>query len=169
MIKKTTADKITAGITDEELFVYAVFSNNGFDVEDEYNKLLDTLFLENPENEDYLELETFSGNMRKSVPYIFTHSDTKSFDIEKFGKVFVDLFHRYYESVINEFCNCRNKSEQFALEEFAELSYDIWNFLPEHIQMKEPFDILLYADEPLSYGNIEQSKELYQRIFDYYK
>lgn len=36
MIQKTTADKITVGIIDEELFAYAIFINNGFDVEDEY-------------------------------------------------------------------------------------------------------------------------------------
>ena len=142
----------------EELFVYAVFLINGFDVEDEYNVLLDKLFMNDPENKDYLELEMFGGNISESIVYIFTHSDTESFDIENFGKLFVDLLRRFYKSTINEYCNCRNKSEQFALEEFARRSNDISKTLPQHFQQKDPFYIMLYADEPLSWGILSSPK-----------
>ena len=151
----------------EELFVYALFMRIGFDVENEYDELLDKLFMNDPENSDYLELEILNGNISESIVYIFTHSDTESFDTEKFGKFFVDLLRRFYESTISEFCG---KSEKFVLEEFEEKSYDdIWQFLPVHLQMKDPFYMLLYAGEPLSWGDVEHSKELYQKIFDYYK
>lgn len=33
----------------------------------------------------------------------------------------------------------------------------------------EPFVMLPYADEPLSWGDEKQSRELFQSMFDYYK
>ncbi|MDP4144065.1 MAG: hypothetical protein Q8936_06205 [Bacillota bacterium] len=52
---------------------------------------------------------------------------------------------------------------------FGSKMYPIWMMLPHGIQNKEPFWTLCYADDPLSLEDERQTRELYQRMFQYYK
>ncbi|NFS12535.1 hypothetical protein FDE77_15025 [Clostridium botulinum] len=45
----------------------------------------------------------------------------------------------------------------------------IWRVLPSEIEDKEPFFTLCYADDPLSWGDEDQTREIYQKMFQYYK
>lgn len=140
----------------EELFAYAVLMCCGFDLEEEYGSTLDELFLNDPTNSDYLELEILSSNEKESLIYIFSHTDSKLFDREKFGKSFIELLRKYYDSIDD-------------LEKFDRRCRDLWNYLPYELRMEEPFFMLNYAGEPLSWGDFEQAKKLYEIVFNYYR
>lgn len=139
----------------EELLVYAILLNEELTTENEYNKRLDELFLENPENDDllYLELET---DIKKAVIYIRTHIDYKSLDYEQFGRILMDKLKSVYE----------NYSD---IKFFAIRMFDLWESLPGNIQDIEPFLTLSYADDPLSWGDEEQTRNIYEHMLDYYK
>ncbi len=55
------------------------------------------------------------------------------------------------------------------IKDFSELSYKIWNVLPEYISRKDPFIILCYAGDSLSWGDELSAKENFERIFSYYE
>lgn len=46
--------------------------------------------------------------------------------------------------------------------------YSLWQNLPEQISYVEPFYILSYADDPLSWGDEKQARELYENAIGYY-
>lgn len=68
----------------EELLVYAILLYEGLVTENEYNKRLDELFLNNPENDDLLYLE-WETDIKKAIIYVRTHIDYKNLDLERFG------------------------------------------------------------------------------------
>lgn len=84
----------------EELLVYAIMLSEELISENEYNKRLDELFLNDPENDDLLYLE--------------------------------------------------------------------WESLPGSIQNIEPFWALSYADDPLSWGDEEQTRKIYEHMLNNY-
>ncbi|MCI8403228.1 MAG: hypothetical protein HFI38_14250 [Lachnospiraceae bacterium] len=44
-----------------------------------------------------------------------------------------------------------------------------WESLPGNIQNIEPFWILSYADDPLSWGDEEQTRNIYKQMLHYYE
>ncbi len=139
----------------EELLVYAILLYEKLVTENEYNKRLDELFLDNPENDDllYLECET---DIKKAVIYIRTHIDYKSLDYEQFGRILMGKLRAVYEG-------CSD------IKYFASRMYGLWESLPGNIQDIEPFWTLCYADDPLSWGDEEQTRNIYEYMLDYYK
>lgn len=130
----------------------------GLGTREDYYAELDRLFLENPEDDLLLELEELGGDRAAALARIGWLADRLNIDL--FGK---ELFAAL-EKVYNE--------NKFPLAQFGRRCYKMWCALPyrpyqyEHI---EPFSTLIYADDPLSYGDEKQSRELYQWAFDYYK
>ncbi len=118
----------------EELLVYAILLYEKLTTEDEYNKRLDELFLDNPENDDLLSLE-WETDIANAVIYIRTHVDYSSVDYEQFGRILMSKLKVFYES-------CPN------IKKFADRMYGLWESLPGNIQQIEPFFSLSYADEP---------------------
>lgn len=139
----------------EELFVYAILLCEKLVTEEEYNKRLDELFLSTPENDDLLYLE-WETDMKKAVIYVRTHIDYSNIDIEKFGRILMGRLKAIYE-----------KCPDIKL--FADRMYSIWKSLPGNIQNIEPFWALCYADEPLSWGDEEQTRSIYEDMLKYYK
>ena len=139
----------------EELFVYAILLYEGFVTEHEYNKRLDELFLSNPENDDLLYLE-WETNIKKAIIYIKTNVDYKKLDLEQFGRILMSNLKRVY-------VNCSD------IRYFASRMYSLWKSLPGEIQNVEPFWILSYADDPLSWGDEEQTRNIYEHMLNYYK
>lgn len=131
----------------------------GLSDKDDYYAELDRLFLENPEDDYLLELEGF-GNNRAAAWERLGWLAESSLNIDIFGK---ELFAAL-EKVYNE--------NRFPLAEFGRRCYKMWCALPykpyqsEHI---EPFCTLTYADDPLSYGDEGQSRNLYEAAFNFYK
>lgn len=138
----------------EELLAYAYLLGEGFELEDRYEAKLNELFLADCENEDLLELEFLSNNIRESIIYIRSHIDDNSFDYGKFGKMLVSLLESVYKNM--------------DIEQFSRRTYAVWESLPDHLLNEEPFFTLCYAEEPLSWGDEKQTRELYERMFSFY-
>ena len=139
----------------EELLVYALLFCEELVTEAEYNELLDEMFLSAPENDDllYLEGET---NIKKAIIYIRTHINYNHFDLEQFGRILMSKLKDVY-------VKCSD------IKYFAERMYRLWEYLPGNIQDIEPFWTLSYADDPLSWGDQEQTRNIHEHILNYYK
>lgn len=132
---------------------------SGFGTKAEYSAELDRLFLENPDDDFLLELENLGGDYAAAWAILSPLLQTAN--IDKFGKVLFLGLEEYFHA------------EKITLREFGIRCYELWrllyNKLPVEIVYSEPFDYLCYADEPLSWGDEKQSRELFQSMFDYYK
>ena len=137
----------------EELLVYAILLYEKLVTENEYNKRLDALFLKHPDNDDLLYLE-WETDLKKAIVYIRTHIDYTSLDYEQFGRILTGRLQAVYE-------NCSD------IKSFAGRMYALWESLPGNIQNTEPFWTLSYADDPLSWGDEEQARSIYEHMFDY--
>ena len=138
----------------EELLVYAILLYEGLVTEDEYNKRLDELFLITPEDDDLLHLE-WETDIKKAVTYVRTHIDYNNLDLERFGRMLMSKLKAVY-------VNCPD------IKRFASRMYCVWESLPGNIQNIEPFWTLCYADDPLSWGDEEQTRSIYEHMFNYY-
>lgn len=139
----------------EELLAYAYLLGMDLISEEIYEDKLNELFQENPTDEDLLELEFFNRNRKETVIYIRTHINYNDIDIDKFGRRLFVLLRPIYASM--------------DIYKFVKAMYSLWKDLPENLQMVKPFWILSYADDPLSWGDEKQCREIYEEMFDYYK
>lgn len=139
----------------DELLVFALLLYEDMVTEYEYTKRLDKLFLDNPEDDDLLYLE-WETDIKKAIAYIKTHIDYNAFNYEQFGK-----------NLMNKLIVCyKNCSD---IKSFANRMYHLWETLPGIIQDKEPFFTLCYADDPLSSGDEKQTRNIYEKMLNYYK
>lgn len=138
----------------EELLVYALLLCQKLVTETEYNKRLDEMFLNTPENNDLfndlLNLE-YETDIKKAIVYIRTHINYNNMDIDLFGKILMSKLKEVYK-------NCSD------IREFAYRMYSLWESLPGNLQNIEPFCTLSYADDPLSWGDEEQTRNIYERM-----
>lgn len=139
----------------EELLVYALLLCEELVTENEYSKRLDELFLSSPENDDLLCLE-WETDIKKAIIYIRTHIDYNCLDLDRFGRILMGKLEVIYEK-------CPD------IKYFATRMYHLWESLPGNIQNLEPFWTLCYADDPLSWGDEEQTRNLYEHMLSYYK
>lgn len=128
----------------------------GLSDKDDYAAELDRLFLESSEDDFLLELENLDGDYRAAWSQISPHIGS-DVTIDGFGKeLFAALEKIYVEN-------------RFPLAEFGRICNALWRFLPSEFNTNEPFNSLIYADEPLSWGDEKQARELYQAAYDFYK
>ena len=139
----------------EELLAYAYLLGVELISEIKYEEKLNKLFLENPTDEDLLELEFLSGNKKETIVYIRTHTDYNSMDFDKFGRTLCGLLKPIYESM--------------DIRKFGEEMYLLWDDFAGNLQDMEPFRTLSYADDPLSWGDTEQTRKLYEHMLNYYE
>lgn len=139
----------------QELLAYVILLNEGFVTENEYCKWLDELFLNNPEDDDLLYLE-WETDMKKAIMYVRTQIAYNNLDTERFGKILIGRLKEAYT-------NCSD------IKEFASKMYRLWENLPGNIQNIEPFWTLSYADDPLSWGDEEQTRNMYEQMLNYYQ
>ena len=139
----------------EELFVYAILLYEELVTESAYSKRLNELFLNNPKNDDLLYLE-WETDIKKAIIYMRTHIDYKNFNLERFGIIVMSKLEVIY-------ANCTD------IKCFASRMYSLWKSLPKNIQNIEPFWTLSYADDPLSWGDEEQTRKIYEYMLGYYK
>ena len=138
----------------EEMLVYLILLFEELVAQNDYNKRLDELFLDNPENDDLLYLE-WETDIRKAVIYIKTHIDYNNLDYERFGRALMSKLKEIY----------KNHSD---IRKFASRMFSLWESLPGNIQNTEPFWILSYADDPLSWGDEKQTRNIYEHMLNYY-
>ena len=138
----------------EELLVYAILLYEELVTENEYRKRLDKLFFNNPENDDLLYLE-WETDIKKAIIYVRTHIDYKNLDIERFGRILMSKLNGIYVKCSDIKC-------------FAIRMYSLWESLPGNIQDVEPFWTLCYADDPLSWVDEKQTRNIYEHMLSYY-
>lgn len=134
--------------------VYAILLYEELVIENEYNKRLDELFLKNPENDDLLYLE-WEKDIKKAIIYVRTHIDYNKLYFERFGRILMGKLKEIY-------VNCSD------IKCFASRMYSLWESLPGNIQNIGPFWTLSYADDPLSWGDEEQTRNIYEHMLSYY-
>lgn len=120
-----------------------------------YNEKLDELFIKNSDNPELLQLELICGNIEESTIYITNHINFNKINTEIFEKSLVYYLKTLYYTM--------------DIEDFSDLSYKLWNRLPEHISNKETFMILNYAEDSLSWGDVVSARQNYERLFSYYE
>ena len=138
----------------EELFAYAIMLKNGLISKTAVSDRIDELFMENPTNEILLELE-WEQRAKHMIAIIEHFVDYRKFNTTAFGQTLIRLMEDAYSG-----CN--------DLKWFASRAYSVWSDIPYHIQELEPFYIFCYADDPLSYGDEEQTRQIYESMFDHY-
>ena len=139
----------------EELLVDAILLYEDFVTENEYSKRLDELFLSDSENDDLLYLE-WETDIKKAIIYIRTHIDYNHLELERFGRILMSKLKVAY-------INCSD------IKYYASRMYSLWESLPGNIQNIEPFWMLCYGDEPLSWGDEEQTRNIYEHMLNYYE
>ena len=140
----------------EKLLAYAFLLDVGIVSSSDYSKYLDSAFIETPDNDLLLELEWCVSDMQKSISIIRQRGYEHSIDYDVFGRVlFSKLEEAYFQNGID-------------IEVFGAKSYAIWQQLPAEIHQLEPFWTLCYADDPHSWGDEKQTREIYERAFRFY-
>ena len=141
----------------DELLAYAILRCEGIVTEEEYQERLHALFLEHPEDRILLDLEC-ETDIQKAVIYIRTRADYGSIGLhpETFGRALMEKLRDYY-------ARCTD------LRQFGSKMYSVWESLPGRLYNQEPFWTLSYADDPLSWGDEEQTRSFYERMFAYYE
>ena len=140
----------------EELTVEALLASLGYGSAEEYQRVLNNLWETTSGEYDSFLLELESRKYKDAMIYLL-HRSPAFFDSGKedvFGKILMKRLRAIYE--------------QIPLDEFGRLAYSVWRMLPETINSKEPFFTMNYADDCLSYGNEQQCRELYEKMFSYF-
>ena len=63
---------------------------------------------------------------------------------------------------------CAYDIELLEISDFGIRCNKLWHMLPNAMIAVEPFHTLIYADDPLSWGDEEQTRKLYERAFVFY-
>ncbi len=137
----------------EELFAYALLYVIGYDKSDEYNRTLDRLFLAEPTNEEFLDLEGM--RMKDAMLHLLHLMKSKPFDSDKLGSFLMRLLKSFYQE-----CD---------IHDFAEIINKLWYFLPSGMEQKEPFYTFSYAGECLICSSEESCREMCERALNYYE
>lgn len=143
----------------EELLAYSYLWTYGFCDKNEYNEVLDQKFLINPTDETLLKLEECSHNYKETFTVLYGYfvNGSRTLDTNLFGKVLFGGLERIYNLNV------------YTISEFAKKGYQIWEILPESIDHEDPFFALCYADDPLSWGDENQTRNIYEELFKFYK
>lgn len=138
----------------EELLAYAYLIGAGFRLEEAYKRRLDELFMMCSSDKDLMELEWMSGDMKESMYYIFSHINNRDMDSEKFGRALMGLIKPIYNSM--------------DVYQFAERIRPLGGYLPDDLYAEKPFCYLHFADEPLAWGDVKQTRKQYGDMLSYY-
>lgn len=141
----------------EILLSYAILLYVGSASDVEYKESLDAHFLKHPDNDLLLEFEWRTSEIEGAIKIIFDYCLENNVDYDTFGCFLIGKLEEiYYQNHMN-------------IQYFGSKMYSIWSVLPSEIKNQEPFWTLCYADDPLSWGDEKQTRELYQKMFQYYK
>ena len=140
----------------EELLAYTILLYEEIVTEEEYQERLHALFLAYSHDRTLLDLEC-ETNIQEAVIYIRTRADYGYLGLhpETFGRALMEKLREYY-------ARCTD------LRQFGSKMHSVWESLPGRLYNQEPFWTLSYADDPLSWGDEEQTRSFYERMFAYY-
>ena len=143
----------------ERLICKALLWKNGLTDGSDYSRILDEIFLSDVNNELLLELESCSYDYDTAVDILqrFWKYECKNFSVDIFGRCLTKDLKKVYES------------NNFPIEDFGRKCYSLWQQLPDELNTIEPFHTLSYANDPLSWGDEEQARKIYEEFFDFYR
>ncbi|MBQ5799792.1 MAG: hypothetical protein IIW18_03695 [Oscillospiraceae bacterium] len=142
----------------ERLYAEALLWSQGFHGEERYTALLDELFLRDPANELYLQLEECSEAESLALLARWA-AENEDFDADAFGaQLFAALEAAY----------AQHAATYDDLEEFGRRCYQLWHLLPMQLMDNEPFLTLAYGDDPLDRGDEGGARKLYEAAFAFY-
>ena len=140
----------------EILLSCATLLSAGFMSVKDYNNILDKLFLEMPDDALLLDLEYVSSDVNKTISIIQYYCAEHAVDYGVFGRYLMNgLKKAYYDYGLD-------------IKDYATKVYALWRTLPSTIDSNEPFLTMSYADDPLSWGDEKQTRELYEKMFHFY-
>ena len=143
----------------EELYAEFLLWLNKLRTSERYELLLHKYFTNNPSDKIFLELEECSSDILRTNIIFNNYWSLESnvLNVDEFGKqLFIRLEDIY-------------KSNKFAIDKFGELCCLLWKCLPASVNQQEPFWTLSYADECLSWNDETQTRQLYEKSFEFYK
>ena len=144
----------------ERLICKALLWKFGLTDGSDYSRTLDEIFLSDVNNDLLLELESCSSydyDTAFDILQRFWKYECKNFSVDIFGRCLTEDLKTVYES------------NDFPIEDFGRKCYSIWQQLPNELNTMEPFHTLCYADDPLSWGDEEQARKIYEEFFEFYK
>lgn len=142
----------------EELFSCAILMDVDLMSNSTYGKYLDMIFMKYPTNEFLIQLEYCCTNVKETVRIIYNYVSNSGVMLD------YELFGRFLFNKINEVY----KSEVLNINDFAIKMCEVWRRFPSEICSIEPFHTLIYADDCLSWGDVNQTKQLYEEAFGYF-
>ncbi len=143
----------------ERLICKALLWKFGLTDGSDYSRTLDEIFLSDVNNDLLLELESCSYDYDAAFDILqgFWKYECKVFCVDTFGRCLTENLKVVYESNV------------YSIEDFGKKCYSLWQQLPNELNTIEPFHTLCYADDPLSWGDVEQARKIYEEFFDFYK
>ena len=143
----------------ENLICKSLLWKMGFANAEDYNTTLDKMFLENSNNDLLLKLESCSSDCNTTFDILqrYWKYECEDFSVDNFGKCLLEELKTVYFS------------NSFTITEYGKKCHSLWQQLPNEMHTKEPFHILSYADDPLSWNDEAQTRKLYEDMFDFYK
>lgn len=132
---------------------------SGLYTQEDYNQTLDKTFYENPDNQLLLELEICSSDCESTFHTLrrFQTYEYKDFSVDEFGKCLLENLKTVYQSNV------------FKTYDYAIKCHTLWIYLPEELKFVDPFYVLSYADDPLSWGDEAHTRRIFEDLFDFYK
>lgn len=139
----------------ESIFAYALLWKCSFIMQEVYSSILDKAFIADPDSSLLLTLEERSTDSGKTYEIIFNllHNNISWPDIDKVGNEIRSYIGKIY------------RSNMLPIEVFGQRCYELWNILPEALRPKEPFCVLYYADDYISFENAKRAKQIYDKAF----
>ncbi len=138
----------------EGLLVHAIFFKTTKLADDRYFNYLNKLFLENPADDLLLELQWCTNDVHKTTDLIINNVSKSDIDFIKFNKALITELEVYFNNL--------------TLENFCEFGYLLWKNIPFDGAYEDPLHILSYADDSMSWGDKQQTIDLYEKVFRYY-
>ena len=146
----------------ERLYAEALLWAFGFCDETRYNALLDELFMADSANDLYLQLEECCGDAADTLGRLsrcLEQPDTPFAD---------DVFGRQlFAALRSVYVSCAATYDD--LEDFGLRCHRLWCALPPDMADNEPFLTLVYADDPLNWGDEGEVRRLYEAAFAFYE
>lgn len=125
--------------------------------ENGYCEELDSMFLEDPENDFLLELENLGNDCLAVWARLEPFMLSAEFNVDKFGKALFTELEQTYAAF------------KITFRDFTMRCYRLWSRLPDSFRYDEPFYILCEAsDYPYDF-DVDARRELYRKAFDFYK
>lgn len=142
----------------EELYAEILLWFIGFHSGERYQSLLDEKFINESENDLYLELEECSSNLLDTMGRFKRYWDYECSELDRdlFGKQLFSGLKAIYDANV------------FEIAVFGNRCCQLWHMLPSAIIQVEPFHTLSYGDDPLSWEDEKQTRMLYEKAFSFY-